>query len=211
MMLTVAASMVSIGAVNSEAEDLILPVFNKPLGRKPDGLENRFLFHRMHESCRVAVAQMFSAARLWGAAVAAFLLVLGGACSAQDQSQWGDVGKFLVQSLAPGQQNEAFTWLPDNPDPARAREAIGIIYPVIVGAAGNTGIVVGHFTRIEAGFTRDAIVTKLFGYSPRDARFFPDHIEVTTDVLGPNDPRCCPTVAQVWSISRHSWNAEAAR
>ncbi|MFZ1728238.1 MAG: hypothetical protein WAU13_16465 [Albidovulum sp.] len=159
----------------------------------------------------MTVAKVFSVARFWGAASAAFILVFGGVCLAQDQSQWGDVGSFLVQSLAPGQQNEAYTWLPDNPDSARAREAIGIIYPAIVGSAGSVSIAVGHFTRIEAGFTRDAIITNLFGNNPRDARFFPDRIEITTDVLGPNDPRCCPSVAQRWSIPRNSWSAKAAR
>ncbi|MDH5528603.1 MAG: hypothetical protein OEY05_01080 [Paracoccaceae bacterium] len=146
--------------------------------------------------------------RYW---LAALLCLFGSAATSQDLSRWGDLEGFLVQSLAPGQQSAAFAWLTDSDDPSQMREAIGVVYPVIVGAAGNTGIVVGHFTRIEAGFVRDRIITNLFGYDPRDVRFYPDRILITTTVLGPNDPRCCPTVAQVWSISRTTWNAEHAR
>jgi hypothetical protein len=37
--------------------------------------------------------------------------------------------------------------------------------------------------------------------------FFPDHVEVSTLTLGPNDPRCCPTLTKRWSIDLQSGEA----
>ncbi|MCW3782644.1 hypothetical protein [Defluviimonas salinarum] len=129
------------------------------------------------------------------------------AATAQDLSGWGDVRGFLIQTLAPGQEIAAFAWLPDNPDPALAREAIGVVYPEIVGSAGNVDIRVAYYARGDAGFSMNRTVSNVFGMEPRNAQFLPDQIEVTTTVLGPNDPRCCPSLARVWSISRTDWSA----
>ncbi|MDW4549484.1 hypothetical protein R5H32_08985 [Defluviimonas sp. D31] len=143
--------------------------------------------------------------RLLAAALCAAMVTT--AATAQDLPGWGDVRGFLTQTLAPGQEIASFAWVPDNPDPALAREAIGVIYPEIAGSAGNVDIRVAHFTRVEAGFTMNRAVSNVFGFEPRNARFLPDRIEVTTTVLGPNDPRCCPSVARVWTISRTDWSA----
>ncbi|MCB2137636.1 MAG: hypothetical protein KDE08_17100 [Rhodobacteraceae bacterium] len=126
---------------------------------------------------------------------------------AQDLSRWGDIEAFLIEALSPGEEIAAYAWLPDNPDPDLANEAIGVVYPVLVGAAGNTGIAAGHFYRFKDEMELNSLVTNLFGYDPRDARFFADRIEITTNVLGPNDPRCCPSKVQVWRLPRADFAA----
>lgn len=146
-----------------------------------------------------------------GLILSAALCLANPGAQAQDLARWGDLHGFLVQSLAPNRMSEVFFWLPDNPDPAQAREAIGVVYPHIEGSAGNVDIVVGHFGRTDAGFVLDGTIANVFGFEPRDVRFLPDRIEVTTTTLGPSDPRCCPTATSVWSISRAGWQAVQLR
>ncbi|WP_299722938.1 hypothetical protein [uncultured Tateyamaria sp.] len=131
----------------------------------------------------------------------AFLLALV-ICVAPLRAQegWPDLDVLLGSTLAPGGQFEVSFWLPDAADPAQARQAIGVVYPIIVGAAGNTGIAVGHFVRVEGGWAYAGLIGNLFGHNPRDAAFLPGAVQLTTTMLGPNEPRCCPTLPVRWQI-----------
>jgi hypothetical protein len=44
-------------------------------------------------------------------------------------------------------------------------------------------------------------IEEFFGIEPRDVRFSPGRIEVTTTVLNPDDPRCCPTGEKTFVLS----------
>jgi hypothetical protein len=113
-----------------------------------------------------------------------------------------DVGPLLARTL--GADAVQYVWLPDSADPAAVREAIGIAYVAIPGAAGNTDIVVGYYR--DGAFV--APVAELYGADPRDPRFLADRIEITTTMPGPNDPRCCPTATAKWSIDRQTLTAQ---
>ncbi len=116
---------------------------------------------------------------------------------------WGDLDSLLATSLAPsGGEVVASYFLPDSPDPASATEALGVVYEVIQGAAGNTTIAVGLFVRQGEGFAYAGPVAEVFGQEPREAAFLPDRIEVTTTMPKADDPRCCPTGASRWLIDR---------
>jgi hypothetical protein len=123
-------------------------------------------------------------------------LVLAGSAAAQDLQTLlsGTLGAGAVELV----------WLPDAADPARAREALGVAYIPIEGAAGNVSIAVGYYARQGQGFALVGRVSELFGAEPRDPRFLADRIELTTTMPGPDDPRCCPTATARWSIDRTS-------
>ncbi|SER82511.1 hypothetical protein SAMN04490244_103131 [Tranquillimonas rosea] len=129
----------------------------------------------------------------------AILLALWTTCAAAQD--WGDLDGLLDRSLGDGRPLAAGGyWLPDNVDPAQARSALGVIYPVIVGAAGNFEIRAGIFRRTTTGFALSVPVSGLFGTRPRDAAFLSDRIEVTTTMPQPGEPRCCPTGTARWRI-----------
>ena len=87
------------------------------------------------------------------------------------------------------------------PDPAN-REAVGVTYTEIEGAAGNVNINTGYFAGGPQAFALAGPVLELYGENPRDPRFLEDRIELTTTMPNPGDPRCCPTGTAVWSIDR---------
>lgn len=120
------------------------------------------------------------------------------------QQGWENVGYLMQQSFQTGTEWESGYWLPDRTNPAEAREALGVAYPVIPGAAGNTTIVAGYFVRSGDGFSYAGPLEGLFGHNPRAARFLPDRIEVITTMPLPGEPRCCPTGTARWSIDRAS-------
>jgi len=119
-----------------------------------------------------------------------------------------DIDQRLARSLGSAERPH---WLPDSDDPARATEALGVVYPTIRGAAGNTYIKAGLFRRTGDGFQLVGRVQDLFGQNPRNARFLSDRIEVTTTMPKPGDPRCCPTGMARWSIDRQSLKARRLR
>jgi hypothetical protein len=118
------------------------------------------------------------------------------------QAGWGNLDDLLERAMGDGREWAGSYWLPDNTDPALAREAIGVTYPVIEGAAGNTSIAAGYFVRSGNGFAYAGPLDGLFGHDPRDARFLPDRIEVKTTMPRPGEARCCPTGTATWSINR---------
>ncbi|MBC7158365.1 MAG: hypothetical protein H5U20_12790 [Rhodobacteraceae bacterium] len=119
------------------------------------------------------------------------------------QAEWGDLAATMAAALGDpaGWEGGAF-WMPDAAEPGRAREALAIVYPYIEGSAGSVGIEVAHFVRQGGGFAAAGRVQGLFGQSPRDIRFHPDRIELTTTMPNPGDPRCCPTGTARWAIPR---------
>lgn len=123
------------------------------------------------------------------------------------QQGWGDLDALLINSLAPGALLGNSFWLPDSADPALASFALGIAYPIIEGAAGNTGIETGLFARSGGGWILLQRVGGLFGHQPRDHVIHPDRIELTTTMLGEGEPRCCPTQPVRWSIDRATGQA----
>ena len=126
------------------------------------------------------------------AAAFVLLLLAAGAAAAQDMDP------ALAAALGPAPV--ASYWLPD---PAN-REAVGVTYTEIEGAAGNVNINVGYFAGGPQAFALAGPVLELYGEDPRDPRFLEDRIELTTTMPNPGDPRCCPTGTAVWSIDRNT-------
>ncbi len=126
---------------------------------------------------------------------------VGGELSADDQLD-PDRVRFLEDPL--GGESVSAYWLPDSTTPARATEAIGVLYREIEGAAGNVTIEMGHFSRSGADYRLTGRVRDVYGMGPRDVAFLSDRIELTTTMPKPEDPRCCPTGTARWSIDRAS-------
>jgi len=122
---------------------------------------------------------------------------------------WGDLDALLTATLSPTGGNEASYWLPDSADPAQATQAIGILYAHIPGSAGSVSLHAGLFRKAGGAFSIAGQITGLFGSTPRDARYFPDHVELTTTMPAPGDPRCCPSLAQRWRIDLSTLQARA--
>lgn len=120
------------------------------------------------------------------------------------------IGAALAQAL--GAQSEVLQsyLIANDADPARATEAIGIVYTAIVGAAGNFDIAVGLFRRVEQGFVLVGRIDGIYGVDPRDARFLPDRIMLATTTLRANDARCCPSGTTVWTVPRATLTASGA-
>lgn len=117
------------------------------------------------------------------------------------QAEWPDLDALLSATLADAGSMEASVWLPDSADPDRAGVALAIAYIAFEGGNG-VGISAGIFTKSDVGWVLTTPVTDLYGQAPRNHMIGPDTILVTTTMPGPDDPRCCPTVATRWSIDR---------
>lgn len=128
----------------------------------------------------------------------AALLMTG--CKAISQ-EWGNLNALILPSLSGSGTSEATFWLPDLPDPATASIAVGVVYEYLPGSAGNTGIAPGFFMRQGAGWVFAGHITGLYGQSPRDVNYGQTDVELTTTMLGPNEPRCCPTMPVRWRIN----------
>ncbi|MGC8202163.1 hypothetical protein ACP2AV_05605 [Aliiroseovarius sp. PTFE2010] len=138
---------------------------------------------------------------MWRLAVLALALwpALAGAQDAA-QTAWRFIDPLARQGLdiRPGEgPAELF---PDNMNPAAADVALGFHY--YGNRVGGNAVMlnVGLFHHIEGGWVFAGPVEGLYGTSPREARFFPGRVEITTTMLGPNEPRCCPTQVTRWSV-----------
>ncbi|WP_299551907.1 hypothetical protein [uncultured Tateyamaria sp.] len=140
----------------------------------------------------------------------AFILALAISASSTtaQQGAWPDLDRLLFSTLTASGTAEASFWLPDQTNPATATRALGIVYEYVPGSAGNTSIAVGVYQRTTAGWTFAGPVEGLFGQSPRDASFGPAHVDLTTIMLGPDEPRCCPTMPVRWRVSLASRTAQ---
>jgi hypothetical protein len=125
------------------------------------------------------------------------------AAPASAQQGWGDLDRLLISSLMRPQDSLAASWwLPDDPDPARARSALGIVFFESPNGGNSASIAIGYFLNTDGGWALALPVSGLFGSSPRDVTFRPDRIELTTTMPKPGDPRCCPTGTGRWSVDR---------
>lgn len=141
------------------------------------------------------------------AASVAFCLALS-APATWAQEGWGDLDALLFGSLTQSGTAVASFWLPDHPNPQTATRALGVVYEHIPGSAGNTGIAVGVFVKQQQNWVYAATVQGVFGQSPRDILFGLRTAEVTTSMLGPNEPRCCPTLPVRWRIDLTTFQAQ---
>lgn len=114
---------------------------------------------------------------------------------------WPNLDQLLFSTLTSSGTAEASYWIPDSPDPAQATQALGVVYEYIPGSAGNTGIATGYYLRGQAGWQLAGLVQGLFGQSPSDPAFGQGFVDLTTIMLGPNEPRCCPTLQTRWRIN----------
>ncbi|MBF9035335.1 hypothetical protein HKCCE2091_13905 [Rhodobacterales bacterium HKCCE2091] len=123
---------------------------------------------------------------LWAAAPAA----------AQD---WSFIDPLIARSLDVRAGDSGATLFPDHPDPAQATTAVGFHYFPNRSGGNSFSIAVGVFRRGDGGWTYAGPV-EVFGTDPRDPAFAPGRFEITTTMLGPNEPRCCPTLAMRWIV-----------
>ena len=138
------------------------------------------------------------------AAILAFLICLPSVSRSQD---WTWVDGLLLNTLTNGQIAEAAYFFPNHSDPAQATQALAVAYVHIAGSAGNTSIAVGLYANNGGAWSLHRRVDNLFGHSPRQAELHINGVYITTDMLGPNDARCCPTAETRWFVD---WNSGVA-
>ena len=137
--------------------------------------------------------------------VLAFLMT----CVAQiGQAQdWGNLDALLFANLTTSGTAEASFWLPNSPNPVQATTALGVVYEHIPGSAGNVVIATGIFIKQANAWVFAGDVDGFYGNDPRDVAFSQGYVDVTTTLLGPNEPRCCPTLPSRWRVDLGSCTA----
>lgn len=116
------------------------------------------------------------------------------------QVGWPNLDQLLFSTLTNSGRAEASFWLPDQSEPTTATRALGVVYEHIPGSAGSVSIAAGLYQRVAEGWAFVGPVEGLFGNAPRDPGFGPAHVDLTTTMLGPDEPRCCPTLPVRWRI-----------
>lgn len=134
--------------------------------------------------------------------------LLAGPATAQE---WGDLDTLLRRSLSPTGSMEGSIWLPDGATPQQSARALGVAYVHVVGSAGSVSLHSAVFTKSGNRWVMALPVRGLFGIEPRNPIWFGDRMEVTTTVLQPGEPRCCPTGTGVWSIDLRTGQAARLR
>ncbi|MEL6240202.1 MAG: hypothetical protein AAFU82_06670 [Pseudomonadota bacterium] len=134
--------------------------------------------------------------------------LLAGPVTAQE---WGDLDTLLRRSLSPTGSMEGSIWLPDGATPQQSARALGVAYVHVVGSAGSVSLHSAVFTKSGNRWVMALPVRGLFGIEPRNPIWFGDRMEVTTTVLQPGEPRCCPTGTGVWSIDLRTGQAARLR
>ena len=79
-------------------------------------------------------------------------------------------------------------------------DAIAFLYHP---SGGNSDVLITWIWRdTENGYelARAPSIEEVFGLDPRNVRFSPGRIEVTTTVMKPGDPRCCPSGEQTFNL-----------
>lgn len=80
------------------------------------------------------------------------------------------------------------------------KDAISFVYSPIKGANGmGLSVWIWHDRNGTYELARDA-TNDIFGQDPRDVQFATGRITVTTTVLKPGEPRCCPTGTKTFTI-----------
>jgi hypothetical protein len=126
-------------------------------------------------------------------------LALGAALPATAQD-WGDLDTLIMGQLTGGATLESSTFMPDAADPAAASRAIAVAYTHIPGSAGSVDIHVGLFRKETNAWRLMRKIDGLYGMGVENPVFSGQTFEVTTNMLGPDDPRCCPTLKVRWRI-----------
>jgi hypothetical protein len=134
-------------------------------------------------------------------------LLLPGALSAQVYQGDPAIGSALALQMEAGTKIIDSYLFPNDADPAKATEALGVLYTEIEGAAGNFNVDVGLFRRVPEGYQLVGKIPDLYGTDPRDAKFLPDRVMLTTTTLKPDDARCCPSGTTVWTVPRATLSA----
>ncbi len=125
-----------------------------------------------------------------------FGLILACGVPVAAQSTAEDIAQLLREDLSPTGAMEGGKWFTNE----NATQGLGIIYAHIPGSAGSVSIHAGLYGFFDSGWVKLKDVQGLFGSSPEDARFVPGQVEITMLMLGPDEPRCCPTLRVRWSI-----------
>ena len=121
---------------------------------------------------------------------------------------WSSLDAMILSTLTSSGTAEAAFWLPDHPDTDQATRGLGVAYEHIPGSAGNVDIALGYYVRTASGWQMAGPVTGVFGHNPRDPAYSDGTLELTTTMLGPNDPRCCPSLPVRWRIDLGSLAVE---
>ena len=112
---------------------------------------------------------------------------------------WSFIDPLLARSLDIQPGEGGATLLPDDLDPNAATVALGFHYYESRTGGNAVMLNVGLFRQDATGWRYTGPV-EVFGWDPREARFSPGQIELTTTTLGPGEPRCCPTAVTQWVI-----------
>jgi hypothetical protein len=81
------------------------------------------------------------------------------------------------------------------------KDAISFVYSPIKGGNGvGLSVWVWHDHNGVYQLARNADTDDVVGQDPRNVKFSPGRISVTTTVLKPGEPRCCPTGAKTFTI-----------
>lgn len=136
----------------------------------------------------------------FGLVLLAMAMTFFGPQAEAQQESAQEIARMLVTDLSPTGAMESGQWFTNPAFPVTGAVGLGIIYAYIPGSAGSVSIHAGIYLRYPTGWSMTREVTGIFGMSPSNAVFHDDRVEVTTTTLGPNDPRCCPSVAARWSI-----------
>lgn len=142
------------------------------------------------------------------ALIAGLVIWAGGPAPAQEMSA-DQIAAILVRDLSPTGSMEGGQWFTNGAADGRATYALGVIHVYAPGSAGTVTIHAGIYGYLDSGWAKLREVQGLFGMSPTGAVFTPGRVEVSTMMLGPNDPRCCPTRQMRWSIDLESGQAAA--
>jgi hypothetical protein len=113
---------------------------------------------------------------------------------------WVSLDHMILSTLTRSGTSLSAFWFPDHGDPAQATRGLGIAYEHIPGSASGFDIALGYYVRTAAGWAMAGPVQSVYGQSPRDPAWTPTTLEITTTMLGPNEPRCCPSVPVRWRI-----------
>jgi hypothetical protein len=78
-------------------------------------------------------------------------------------------------------------------------DALLVAYYDMGGSGAGVGMAL--FRNRDGRMTHERDVEDVFGMEPRDVRFSPGRIMLTTTMPGPDDPHCCPTQPREWVIN----------
>ena len=141
------------------------------------------------------------------AALAALALIAPTGMARAQPWENNRIAEMLVSELSPTGAMAGGQWFVSAQLLTAGTLGLGIIHAHIPGSAGSVSIHAALFRWTADGWTKSGNIDGLFGYEPKDAAFFPDRVEVSTLMPGPNDPRCCPTLIKRWSIDLQSGQA----